>query len=204
MYKYYGKQKYLTAVLPDAEWIYSYSAIQLQAELNKLFSGKKLKAIYVSLDGYLEAMHNKVNVIDLSYMGGTALVVFEKTVLQLAIHVEGMFEYRCFPVWEMKLRENYDYPPEDMVMSDRYFFNVADHEITYEYNDKTVHSFTVKGTDTWGFPQPNFDEVIAEEAAQKCDLPGEIILHTNSCDIRFPGDDMEYFWVIFERAQKTC
>lgn len=90
------------------------------------------------------------------------------------------------------------------LMSDRHFFDAADHEITYEYRDKTVHSFTVKGTDTWGFPQPNFDEVIAEETTQKCDMPAEIILHTDSCEIRFPGDGMKYFGVIFDQAQQTC
>ena len=120
----------------------------------------------------------------MSYMGGTALVVFEKTVLQLAIHVEGMIEYRHFPIWEMRLRRVFDYAPDDMVMADRYFFNAIDHDVSYDY--------------TWAFPQPNFDEEKADKAAEGNNLPAEIAIYTESCVVRFLGSDLEYYLVYFE------
>ena len=56
----------------------------------------------------------------------------------------------------------------------------------------------VKGTDSWPFELKNFDEEMGDEAAKKNDLPTEIVLYTESCKIRFLGDEMEYYVVIFE------
>jgi len=201
MYSYYEKLKYYTAVLPDTEWTYSYSAEELQTELRERFAGTKLRGIYVSLDGYLEALHSSVNTIDLSYMGGTAIIIFDKTVLQLEIYAEGMIEYRCFPAWEMKLREVYDYPPEDMICSEKYYFNAADHEVEFEYTNSLVENISVKGCDTWGFDQSGFDAERAKKAAEKNDLPAEIVLHTDVCEIRIVGEKLEFFWVFFKKKQ---
>jgi hypothetical protein len=192
------KLKYSIVDLPDTPWKYSYSAKALQAELNALFAKQTLRSIYVGLDGYLESMHSETNFIDLSYMGGTSLVVFEKVVFQLDIAVEGMIEYRCFPIWEMKYHEVFDYPPNDMVLSDKYFFNAANHEITCDYANKSINDIVVIGTDTWGFLQPTFDEAAAAAAAKENDLPGEIALRTDDCVIRFVGDSIEYYYMIFE------
>lgn len=203
MCAYHRKEKYFIASLPDGELAYSYSAKQLQAELNELFAGQKLKAIYVGLEGYLETLRNRVNVIDLTYMGGITLIVFDTVVLEFVIHVEGMIAYRCFPAQELKPQEKYDYPPEDLLMSDRYFFDIAGHELAYEYKDKVVKRITVNGTDTWGFSQPSFDEEIAREATEKRDLPTDIVLHTDEFNICFEGDDLEYYYIVFERARNT-
>lgn len=202
-YLSYGKLKFTIAAFPDTEWTYSYSAKELQEELNMLFSGQKVNAVYVGLDGYLESLHWGKDYIDLSYMGGTSLVVFDKVVLQVAIHVEGMIEYRHFPIWEMRLREVFDYPPDDMLMSDKYFYNAADHEISHDYAGQEVKAITVKGTNTWAFSQPTFDETIAEVAAKKNDLPTEIDILMSTCIIRFVGDELEYYWVFFEEPHKN-
>lgn len=192
------KLKYSIIDLPDTLWKYSYSAKALQEELNALFARQTLKSVYVGLDGYLESMHSKTNSIDLTYMGGSSLAVFEKAVLQLIIHVEGMIEYRYFPIWEMKHHEVFDYPPDDMALSDKYFFDAANHEITYEYANKRVNHIAVSGTDSWGFFQPIFDETAAEAAAKENDLPTEIAIRTDDCAVRFVGDSIEYYYVIFE------
>ena len=194
-----GKVEYYLAILPENEWAYSYSAECLQKELRSLLIGQKLRAVYVDLDGYLQSMHNDVNVIDLSYMGGPALIGFEKTVLQLKIHVEGMIEYRYFPVWELNLRRKFDYPPDDMLMSEKYYFDIANHENTVLYAGKNVDDILVYGTDTWGFSQPHFDETTADFAVKKNDLPTEIAVHTDKCLLRFVADDLEYYWVILEK-----
>ena len=197
-YLNYGKQKYSIATFPSVEWKYSYSAKELEKELSNVLVGQRIKAIYVDLDGYRESLQSKTDFIDLSYMGGTALAVFEKTVLQLMIRVEGMIEYRLFPIWEMRLRRVLDYPPDDMVMADKYFFNAREHDISFDYTDKQVDRITVKGTNTWPFSQSNFDESLAEIAAKKNDLPAEIVLYTESCNICFLGSDLEYSFVVFE------
>ena len=200
-YLQYGKQEYVIATLPDVEWKCCYSAKGLEEELNRTINGHHIKAIYVGLDGYLESMHSKTNFIDLSYMGGTSLILFEKVVLQLAIHTEGMIEYRFFPIWDLRLRKVFDYPPDDMGLSDKYFYNTINHDITYGYLDEKVRSISVKGTSAWAFSQPFFDETIAEVAADKNDLPAEIAFWTDSCVVRFIGDYIEYYYVSFESRQ---
>jgi hypothetical protein len=194
----YDKQRYAIVTLPDVEWTYSYSAKEYEKDLNKMLKGQNIKAIYVYLYGYLEAFSNHRNYIDMSYLGGTVLVVCDKTVLQLAIHVEGMIEYRSFPIWEMRLREVYDYVPAEMAMAHRCFFNAKDHDISFDYTDKEIKGVIVKGTDMWPIWLKNFNEEKGNEAEKKNDLPAEIVLYTESCTIRFLGDEMEYYVVIFE------
>ena len=197
-YLHFEKQDYVIATLPDTEWNCSYSAIGLEEELNLAITGQRVKAIYVDLDGYLESVHSKTNLIDLSCMGGTSLIVFEKSVLQLAIHTEGMIEYRIFPIWDIRLRKAFDYPPEDMLLTDKYFYNAIKHDLTYDYSEKKVRSISVRGTNSWAFSQPFFNETIAEAAAEKNDLPAEIAFLTDLCVVRFVGDSIEYYFVSFE------
>jgi hypothetical protein len=66
----FGKQEYVIAELPETPWAYSYSAKGLEEELNRLLTSQRIQAIFVSLDGYLEALRYVQNCIDLSYMGG--------------------------------------------------------------------------------------------------------------------------------------
>ena len=54
------------------------------------------------------------------------------------------------------------------------------------------------GTDSWGFYQPDFDEVTAAKSANHNDLPTEVTLNTDTCRIRFVGDWLEYFWILLE------
>ena len=81
-YTKYGRKEHFVIIrLPTYSWIYSYSAKSLQQELNNLLVGQRIQTIYVSLNSYLESMHNDINVIDCTYMGGMILVIFEKTAL---------------------------------------------------------------------------------------------------------------------------
>lgn len=133
IYERYGKVEYYKAKLPDTEWAWSYSANELQLKLMSILVGQEIEGIYVGLDGYLESMHNDKNVIDLTYMGGTVLLLFKKIVVEILIHVEGMIEYRCFSRWEIRLQKINDYPPDDMALSEKYYYNVSLHEIDYVF-----------------------------------------------------------------------
>ena len=197
----FGKQEYVIAELPETPWAYSYSAKGLEEELNRLLTSQRIQAIFVSLDGYLEALHYVQNCIDLSYMGGPALIVMENMVLELAIHAEGMIEYRLFPSRDLTIRRVYDYPPDDMLTGD-YFYDISKHDITFDYIGRRIRDISVKGTDTWGFEHPSFDEAIAEAAARKNDLPTEICFRTDTCVIRFVGSDIEYYLVFFETPER--
>ena len=117
IYYQFGKQPYTVISLPDAEWVFSYSAKKFETELNKHLKGQKLRSVYIALSGYLDSMYKTADYIDLSCIGGTALIIFEKLVLQLAIHAEGMVEYRIFPDREVKMEAVFDYPTENALMA---------------------------------------------------------------------------------------
>lgn len=197
MCDYSKKYKFVTAALPETEWIFSYSAVQLQEELNKRLAGQKIKKIYVDLEGYLESVYIDPNGIDLT-MGGDSLIILERDALQLIVHVEGMIEYRWIPTGEIQMQTHYDYPPMTLGKPEKYLFDLSNYEFKFNCCGSTVHHVSVKGTNTWAFPLEDFDESIAAEAAQKGDLPASIILHTDCCNVIFLGDSIEYSYVIFE------
>lgn len=112
--------------------------------------------------------------------------------IELSISVEGMINYRVFPRRELKRKRITATPPKDMHGSDKYFFDISRHEPAYEFVDHKVKSVTARGTDTWGFSQEDFDEVEAERASYRSDLPAEIILALdNGTRIGFIGDIIE-------------
>ena len=197
----FGKRCYSVMQLPDVEWRFSYSATELEKELNRVFSGQVLKEIYVSLEGYLESLGSTTDYIDMSCLGGTSLLVFDSTVLQLAIHAEGMIEYRRFPTYQMSSQLVFDYPPEDMAVTGKYFFNVLGHAVSVDYTGKKAIGISVKRTDAFPFSLAGFDEAKGEEAEKKNDLPSEIDFHTGTCSIRFIGADTEYYVVRFETVE---
>ena len=198
LYARYGEKKYIRAYLPDVTWRYCYSAEDLEKELNDFIAGQKLKAIYTDLYGYPEATIH-TDRIDCSYMGEITLIVFEKTVLELEINVEGVIKYRHFPIWEMKRRTFFDFVPDDMGNTEKYFYDIADGgNISFDYTDREMKSVTVKKTDSWGFAPWDFDETLAARAAKNNDLPAEIVFNTEICAIRFLGDYMEYYYIYFE------
>lgn len=199
VYSEFGKQPYTVFTLPDAEWTYSYSANKLENELAKHFKRQKLRSIYISLSGYLDSMYSTTDYIDLSCIGGTTLIIFDKLVLQLAIHAEGMFEHRIFPVRDMKMEAVYDYPTENALVAGNGYFNLQDSSVSLEYAEKRVESVSVKGTGLWGgFYLPGFDEETAELAALENDLPSEIQFRTEAGVIRLVGDSIEYYCLYFE------
>lgn len=96
-YGYGEKIEYLTIRLPDTDRNWCYSAEMLKAELNSLLVGQRIQAVCVSLAGFVYALYHAPNIIDLSYLGGSSLLLFEKTALELSFYAVGMLEYRLFP-----------------------------------------------------------------------------------------------------------
>ena len=152
MYDYgYGEKiEYLTIRLPDTERNWCYSAEMLKAELNSLLVGQRIQAVCVSLEGCVYALYHAPDIIDLSYLGGSSLLLFEKTALELSFYAVGMLEYRLFPVWEAKLRRVYGYVPRESLPSDDLFIDASKeykagknmNELTEEHIDAIVNMYT--------------------------------------------------------------
>ncbi len=188
--------RYYRIELPNGERVYRYSAEKLQQELNALLVGQRIRGLYVCLYGYQNSLHSQTNVIDMSYLGGGgALLVFEKTTLELDIQAIGMIKYRYFPSSAVTITEIANQEPDNLW---DYYFNLEDHNIAFDYQNALVKSVSVKGTNCWAFPQSDYNELLAEQAKERSDLPREIDITTDSCLLRYYADFNEYYWVVME------
>ncbi len=182
--------------IPNGEKVYSYSAEKLQLELNALLVGQRIQGLYVCLYGYQNSLHSQTNVIDMSFLGGGgALLVFENTTLELDIQAVGMIKYRYFPSSAVTISEITNQERDNLW---NYYFCFADHDVTFDYRNAHVNCVFVKGANCWAFPQPGFDELIAEEAEERGDLPTEIDIAIDNCLLRYYADCNEYYWVAME------
>ena len=188
--------RYYRIELPNGKKVYSYSAEKLQQELSALLVGQRIRGLYVCLYGYHNSLHSRTNVIDMSYLGGGgALLVFENTTLELEIQAIGMIKYRYFPSSAVTITEIANQEPDNLW---NYYFSLADHDRTFDYQNSRINSVAVKGANYWAFPQPEFDERIAEKAEERGDLPTEIDIATDSCLLRYYAAIIEYYWVVME------
>ena len=205
MYDYgYGEKiEYLTIRLPDTERNWCYSAEMLKAELNSLLVGQRIQAVCVSLEGCVYALYHAPDIIDLSYLGGSSLLLFEKTALELSFYAVGMLEYRLFPVWEAKLRRVYGYVPRESLPSDDLFIDASKCDITNDFAGKRISGAGIIGADYWSIDSSSFDAEKAGAAAEKSDLPAEIILSFDGGRIRFKSEEMENYRVCFEFDSKS-
>ena len=178
------------------KWVYS--AEEFEKLLIEEIQGQKLIKVFVSLFGYLDSSKFGEMKWDFSYLGGTLLVVFNKSVLELLIHGEGMIQYRIFPAYELEYLINgrIDYPPSDIgIKGDPYYY-----DISKEFDDKCfgapLKTVEVIKTDSYPFEPSSFDEKLAQEAEKKGDLPSSVDLgFENNVTLRLVGDPLENFYM---------
>ena len=184
----------------DEKWSWCYSARQLEKDLQEKFVGHTLKAVYVDLEGYLEALYNhKTDYIDLFCEASGCIVVFDNAVLALILRAEGQFEYRIEPIDLVKIHSTKDYPPNDYEKLAKCYFDISNHDITVGIDGQTVNEIRVRGTELWCFMMDGFDVEKAELAGNNKDLPAEIDICTELYDIRLVGSDIESFSVKIEK-----
>lgn len=161
----------------ELSWVYS--ATEFRDALHKEFNGQKLNRLFVSLYGYLASSKRSDNLLDFSYRGGTLLAVFERSVLELVIHVEGMIQYRILPLHEVKIPKygRTDYPPSDTGFNGDDYYDLSN-EFDVTFVDTVTKGVEVDKTGVYPFDLEGFDEALAAEAEQRGDLPrGGGLLH---------------------------
>jgi len=196
VYEYYGKVSYARICIdhPDRAW--SYCADALKAELEQACLHQRLTGLYVNLNGYLDAFAHDEFIIDLTYLGGPTLLLFEKTAVEIDIHGEGLVQYRILPMHNLKIKKLVGYPPDDMGSNETYFFDAAFH-FQMEFWKQTVTGITVKGTNTRAFNASfGFDAALADEAERCSALPNEIAFHLSDGNtVYLQGDELENYQV---------
>ena len=184
------------------EWVYS--AKNFEKLLLEEFKAQKLNRLFVSLYGYLASSKRSDICWDFSYRGGSLLVVFDRSVLELVIHTEGMLEYRILPIYELKYLVNgrIDYPPSDTgLKGDSYYYDLGK-ELDAKCFGVLIENIEIGTTDAYPFDLSGFDETLAQESEIRGDLPtGVKLKFENNVKLELLGDEIEYFCVKIEEQK---
>lgn len=190
---------YRISGLPD-NWEWCYSANELEKKLNQLTKGLVLNNLYVYLDSYLDRRGDNWKCLDLTFVGGYVLLIFNKLAVAFALHVEGMVEYSIFSPSQIHIEEEYDYIPDRYEPSYADLVELKDY-FEEEYTGKRIIKTEVKHTDMWGFSLEGFDKERADNAAAANDLPERIVFHlANNVQLKLVCDDLEYCCIIVEKV----
>lgn len=181
--------------IEDSPWSWCYSARELESLLNSVCRGNKLLRCMVELRGFLDAVPYDGNLLDLSYMGGNALLIFDKTVLEFDIRVEGLIGYRIVKPWNVHIHPVYDSIPQDYITNPIYFCDVKS-DLATDYEGRTVCDVKIDTTNTWGFSARGFNSEKASAAAAAHDLPDKIhFILNNGMDFCLIADSLEYYMI---------
>jgi hypothetical protein len=133
-------------------------------------------------------------------MGGTVLMVFSDNIaLELDIRAEGMIAHRFHNVSDLTFQTTKDFPPSDMVLSEKYFFDIKD-EFALSFENTHIETVAVDGTNTYAFSAKNFDEEKAVLAMYQNKLPANIhFILDNGIKFSLFGDAIEYFIIYLEK-----
>lgn len=199
-YRSLDRVEYTTITSNNPEYSWSYSCCELEEKLTAQLVGKKLKKVFVGLAGYLECAKREENYYDYSYMGGTVLMVFSNNVaLELYICAEGMIAHRFHNVSDLTFQTAKDYPPNDIVLSEKYFFDLKN-EFTDSFESKEIIGIKVDGTNTYAFSVKGFDEEKAILSMNQNKLPANIhFILDDGVQFSLLGDTIEYFDICLEK-----
>lgn len=175
-----------------------YSAKKLEKELGEKLRDKSVQSIYVSLSGYLDSYQNDTDRVDLSFEAGECIVVFNDIVLEIAIHTQGQLAYRFVPKDKVNIKTFIGAVPAQCHGIENAYFDIKNHDISYNIEGSRLQKVSVMATYMWAFSDIGQDKELLEESVQKNDLPAEIDLLTDKCNIRIIGDEFEYYSILLE------
>ncbi|MBQ9942678.1 MAG: hypothetical protein IJP03_06710 [Christensenellaceae bacterium] len=197
------KVRYTTIISNDSPFVWNYSCDELENILNTMLTGKTLKKVFSNLNGYLEGDGRTENYYDFSYMGGTILLVFSEDIaLELDIHAEGMIAHRFHKVSGLTFQVAEDYPPDDMLLNDKYFFDLREEfALALPFEGTQILGVSVDGTSTYAFSAKGFDKKKATLAMNRNKLPSNIhFALDNGVKLSLLGDPIEYFNLALEKV----
>lgn len=202
----YGKIDYLRASLPNPEIItYKrvYSAIEFEALIKELISGKKLHMVLVDMFDYIEYSYRRYPEKGDSIWfdeSNSILLVFDDFSLELIIDAIGMFQYRVLHYLGYdKITKHHGYLSDDFTdykYAGRNGIFIDGQEL-FDKNitGQRINEVTVEKT--WDYAFGSAPEYQA--ASEKNDLPATIVLSLdNDIRISLMGSDIEYYGITVE------
>ena len=196
----FGRVNYSTIITLDDEYKWYYSYQELQKELNELCKNHILKKVYVDLQGYLESFHQSENYYDFSYLGGPVFLLLDNIAIELLIHGIGMIQLRAVKLWDVKIKDTKDFPPNDMGLKGSNYFYDLGNQFQLTYEGQKVLSVIVDETDCYPFYLEGFDEEKAKLAEENNSLPNNIHFKLeNGIDFGIYADCVEWFYIELEK-----
>ena len=196
------RHRYYIVRIEGDEWTWCYSAKELEQTLTRVCFDQKLLKIMAELHGYVDADRRHANSLDLTYMGGKTLLIFEKIVVELEIFTEGQIRYRISNPWDMNIRPKFGRIPHDYITNRIYFCDVKE-DFDLEYEGRIAIGAIVKPTDGWNFDLIGFAEKKAEIAAKANDLPAAVYIPLdNDVIIYLYADIMEGYTIKLLQFEK--
>ncbi len=190
---YNKKIKYSKIEFDDSKFLWCYSADEFCDILNRMFVGKTLEKVYVSLVGYMESFHHSENYYDFSYMGGLCAMIFESHTIIFSIHCQGLIKYKIINTDKLNITECFDYPEGGL---DSYEFYDLENQFELKFANCKVSEITVDSTDSYSFFLDGYglDEQKLNLAAETKTLPDAVHFHLdNGVDFGIYGDETEYY-----------
>ena len=183
--------EYYRFSMPEKPFEWCYSAKQLEAQLNGMLSGDRLKAIYVTGYDCLNSLTVKENCWD-SYELPVRLE-FDKTFADIRAHAEGLFEIRLFDSKEVG-REHFFGEPKD----DDAFCDIRD-VFHPDPAGTVVKQVRVEATDDWMYNAKGFDK---SKVSDPVELPAKIrFILDNGYRLTIIGCEDDYLIKMEEDAE---
>ena len=197
---YNRKVDYMIIKAESPDYMWSYSAKELENMLSELFSGKKLKKMFANYNGYTEGIRVNGTLYDFTYLGGSVIMIFEGgNALELDIYGEGMVRYRTHRLSDMRFTPGKDCQYEINININECYCDLKD-VFDIEYENLVVKKIAVNAIDYYTFyAGSDFDSAKADTSASLGILPNKIDFHLSGESIlSLVGSSLENYYIKLE------
>lgn len=192
------KIDYMLIKADYSDFVWSYSAKELEDILSEMFCGKKLKKIFANYNGFTEGNKIDGTLYNFTYLGGSVIMLFEGgNALELDIYGEGMVRYRTHRLSDMSFTPRKDFPY--YIQRDECYCDMKD-VFDIDYENRVVEKIAVDAINYYIFYAGNgFDSAKADAAASLGILPNIIDFHlSGESTLSLIGDNLNNYYMKLE------
>ena len=183
-----GKAELYTFDLPEKNFEWCYSAKSFETRLNEIIHSKEIRAIYVSATNYQSPLRVKENFVNY-YVGSEILIEFDDVLVDLLIHAQGLYQWRCFCNEQAKIMG----PQLDFIKDgDNEFCKISTvyDAFRLEYLNSKITAVNVDATSYWPWAARGFDK---SKSGKNIELPENLHLElSNGNTLSFLGWDDDF------------
>lgn len=191
------KIKYYKLKINNKDYQILYSVDEVERMIFENFMWRRLEKVYVNLEGYLYSSKYDDNLIDLSYMGGDTILVFDNACLGLMFHADGILKYKITDK-PSEIIECCEEIHECTVYKDDCYCDISQ-QFTLAFENQTLMKSYVFGTNCSPFYTSDFNMKKAQFYADMNKLPSRICFKLKNGNVFYiQGDEIEYYCIGIE------